>query len=145
MAKKSPKKFKTIEKDVVIDKANITKPTDIEWEGEELTAKSKTNIESDTGEGVPVVIRFFEFAANPETFKKYGKPPAQDLFNNHLKFLEGELWKDGLKFFTDVEPRLQFSKDYIRYRFAIPAIGQKGISLKGETKTLSQLLTNAKS
>lgn len=114
-----------------------------EWEGEEITAQSKTNIEDDKGTGQAVVLRFFDFGANPVAFKKE-KPTAQQLFNSHLRGMESLLWKDGLKVYSAVQPRLMFSKDKTRYRFVIPAISD-GTTLMTQTpQTLSQILHEKK-
>lgn len=134
--KKTSKKFKAVEKDAVDSPVQ-----DIEWEGEEIGAESDTKLEQDIGDGREIVIRFFEFGANPAVFEK-AKPTAQQLFNHHLNGIEAHLWKDGLQPFPEVEPRLMFSKDKKRYRFIIAAIPRLHAGFKGETKTLSQLLTN---
>ena len=130
------KKFKTIEKDAVAAPVK-----DIPWEGEEIAAESVTKIQDDRGDGRGVVLRFFDFGANPETFALH-KPTAQELFNTHMRGMESLLWRDGLKPFTDAEPRLMFSKDKKNYRFIIPCVPIRG-DLQN-TNTLSQLLTNTK-
>ena len=109
---KTPKrKFKVLEKDVEIkSKFGSDKIGDVQWEGEELGAESTTKITEDKGTGREVVLRFFDFGANPEVFKQH-KPTAQELFDGHRKGLESLLWRDGLKPFEDVQPRLMFSKD----------------------------------
>lgn len=143
MAKKTNKRFKAIEKDTILDKNDIRqKKEDLEWEGEDIQVSSGTDIREDTGVGQAILIRSFEFGANVAEFKKH-KPTAQELFNHSIKFMETELWKDGYKFYTDVEPRLQFRKDNMAYRFFIAAIPQRGQHLNIQTNTLSQLLTNS--
>lgn len=128
---KMVKKFKAIEK-----------KTDIEWEGEEVQAQSQTKLEMDTGSGPAVVLRFFDFATNLETFKQH-KPTAQELFDCHRKGIEVLLWKDGLKPFAEVSPRLMFSKDRSYYRFIVTCIPNNGNILFDRPKTLSELLTPA--
>ncbi len=135
MAKKD---FKVVEQNA---KNTPTGEKDIVWEGEEVTAESQTKIEDDKGTGQEIVLRFFEFAANREAFK-YHKPTAMELFSNHLKGIESLLWSDGLRFFEQVQPRLQFSKDKSRYRFIIPCIARVGETFIDKPKTLSQLLNN---
>ena len=137
MAKsKQGKKFKLKELD-----AKDAPVKDIEWEGEEVGAESDTKLEEDLGTGQPIVLRFFDFGANVEEFKK-NKPTAQDLFNSHLRGIESLLWRDGLKPFDGVEPRLMFSKDKSHYRFIIACIPSSGNTLIDNTQTLSQLLKN---
>ncbi len=135
---KMAKKFKAIEKDAV--NLPSKKVEDLQWEGEEVQTESKTKIEEDQGTGQPVILRFFEFGANFETFKQH-KPTAQELFNSHIKGMESLLWSDGLKIYHEVEPRLMFSKDKTKYRFIIPCIPTNGSALVDTPRTLSQLLT----
>lgn len=123
---KKTKKFKSLDK----------KTKDV-WEGEEVVAQSDTKLESDLGTGQPVVIRFFEFGANPEIFKQH-KPTAQELFDSHRKGIESLLWRDGLRPYEGVEPRLMFSKNKSHYRFVITCIPKE--TLLDKPNTLSQLL-----
>ncbi len=127
-------KFKAIEKNAV--NAPVK---DIQWEGEEVAVESKTKIEEDKGTGRAVVLRFFDFGANPQAFKIH-KPTAQELFNTHLKGIEAVLWKDGLKVLPEVQPRLMFSKDKTKYRFIIPSVPVSYSSKFENTQTLSQIL-----
>lgn len=136
LTNKSNKKFKTIEK----VKTN-SKEEEILWEGEEVTVQSDTKIESDLGTGQAIVIRFFEFAANPDAFKQH-KPTAQELFNSHRKGIEALLWRDGLKPFEGVEPRVMFSKDLKHYRFITTCIPNSENTMIDTPQTLSQLLTH---
>lgn len=134
---KKPTKFKSIEKNA---KDVPSKDKDILWEGEEVSAQSTTKIESDLGTGQAVVIRFFEFGANPEVFKIH-KPTAQELFNSHRKGIESLLWRDGLRPYEGIEPKLMFSKNHKNYRFIITCIPTLGSALVDTPQTLSQLLT----
>jgi hypothetical protein len=131
------KKFKSIEKNA--KNLPSKKVEDLQWEGEEVRAESKTKLEEDKGTGRPIVLRFFEFGANFAAFKNR-KPTAQELFNSHKKGMEAMLWSDELVFFQDVEPRLQFSKDGSKYRFIIPCIPRSGSVLVDAPKTLSELV-----
>lgn len=130
------KKFKTIEKD-----AKDSPVKDIQWEGEEIGVQSDTKIEEDKGTGREIILRFFDFAANPEVFKQH-KPTPQELFDTHKKGMASMLWTDGLTPYEVIEPRLLFSKDKSQYRFVISCIPSTGNTLIDKTHTLSQLLTN---
>lgn len=132
-----PKKFKTVEKNA--RNTPSKKVEDIQWEGEEVSAQSETKLESDTGTGKPIVIRFFDFGANPLVFKQH-QPTAQELFDSHRKGIESLLWRDGLKPIEGIEPRLMFSKDKSSYRFVITCVTSQ--ALVDTPKTLSQLLTS---
>lgn len=142
---KSNKKFKVVEENAIDAPVK-----DIPWEGEELEAKSKTKIEDDGGYGQAIVLRFFDFGANPEIFRRH-QPSAQELFNQHIRGIESLLWGDGLKPFIEVQPQLLFSvdgkkfesfnpkgKQYKFYRFTIACVPMQ--ALIETPKTLSQLL-----
>lgn len=132
------KKFKAIEKDVL--DAPVSEPKiDLEWEGEQIEVQSDTKLEADHGTGNELVLRFFDFAANPEVFKQH-KPTAQQLFECHRKGMEALLWSDGLKPYHKIEPRLLFSKDNTKYRFVLSCIPSLGNTLLDKTHTLSELL-----
>jgi hypothetical protein len=128
------KKFKTVEKDAVDSPVK-----DIQWEGEEIGVESDTKIEQDTGTGQAIVLRFFDFAGNPEVFKQH-KPTAQELFESHKRGMESMLWTDGLTPYHAIEPRLLFSKDKAHYRFVISCIPSLGNTIIEKSKTLSELL-----
>lgn len=131
---KTDKKFKLTEKNA------INAPVkNIEWEGEELQAQSKTHLEQDLGTGAKTVYRFFEFAANPEAFKNR-KPTAQELFNDNKKGIMAMLWKDELRPLEQIEPRLIFSKNKKFFRIIIICVSTSIIGILEDTKTLSQLL-----
>ena len=130
------KKFKAFEKN-----AKNAPVKNIEWEGEEVTTHSQINLEEDTGTGKEVILRFFDFGVNFQAFKNH-KPSAQELFDNHRQGLESLMWRDGLRPFEEVEPRLIFSKDKKHYRFIIACTPTLNSVLTDKPQTLSQLLTN---
>lgn len=138
-AKPKKEKFKIIEEKAVDSKKEDI--GDIEWEGEELGAESTTKLEEDKGTGGAIVIRFFDFAANPEVFRVH-TPTANELFSSHRTGMEAMLWKDGLTPTDAVEPRLMFSKDKSKYRFAISCIPSQ--ALIDSPQTLSQLIHGSK-
>jgi hypothetical protein len=127
-------KFKTVEKN-----AKNAPVKDITWEGEEIAVESKTKLEEDKGTGQTVILRVFEFAANPITFKQH-KPTAQELFSSHLQGIKSLLWRDGLAPYEAVEPRLIFSKDKSMYRFIIPCVATIGSTVIDKPQTLSQIV-----
>lgn len=133
MAKK--KTFKTVELD-----AKDSPVKDIQWEGEEIGVESDTKIESDKGTGQEIILRFFDFAANPQTFRQQ-QPTEQQLFDSHRKGIESLLWTDGMMPYNIIEPRLLFSKDKTHYRFVVACVPSLGNTLIDKTKTLSELLT----
>jgi len=128
------KKFKVIEKD-----AKDAPTKDIEWEGEEVQAESTTKIQEDKGTGQPIILRFFDFAANKEVFAQH-TPTAQELFNAHRNGMEAMLWTDGLTPCEAIEPRILFAKDKSHYRFVVSCIPSSGNTIIETTKTLSDIL-----
>lgn len=108
------------------------------YQVEEVEAKSKTNLEDDKGKGNEVILRFFEYTANPLAFKDH-LPSGQELFNAHLKEMEIKLWQDGLKPDSNIEPRLLFSKDKTHYKFVIGCRLGKGQILTQTPVTLTEL------
>jgi len=130
------KKFKVTELD-----AKDAPVKDIQWEGEELGVESTTKLEEDGGTGQAIVLRFFDFAANPEVFKQH-KPTANELFSSHRMGMDALLWKDGLNPCQEIEPRLIFSKDRSMYRFVVSCIPTQ--ALVDNPKTLKQLIHESK-
>lgn len=133
MAKKD-KKFKVVE-----ENAKNAPTRDIQWEGEEVTTQSDTKLEQDLGTGHAVILRFFDFGSNVEAFRKH-KPTAQELFESHRQGMEALLWKDGMKPYEGVEPRLMFSKNKEHYRFIIACVPSRGNVLIDTPQTLSQII-----
>lgn len=139
MAKRVYKNKKTTDTIQEIGEIKDDVKTGENWQATQLEVKSETPLEKDQGLGDPLVLRFFDYKANPLSFKKK-QPTAQELFNVHLKQIEVELWKDGLRPEVAVEPRLMFSKDKTGYRIVIGARLSRGRLLREETKTLTQLI-----
>ena len=109
-----------------------------DYEVSSAEAQSKTNLEMDEGHGDAVIIRRFEFAMNAEAFR-LGRPDKQQLFNYHIKGLEVALWKDGLKVFPDVAPRLVIDEKSMKYSIFVAAKVARGHMLGVNPQTLSQL------
>jgi len=124
---------------VVVEKDAKDAPVkDIVWQGKDVEVESQTKLEEDTGWGAPVIIRQFMFGVNPEAFN-YHPPTKQELFNSHLKGIEIMLWKDGLKVWPDVPPRLIFTKKKDRYTIFVAATPAKGHQLRETPQTLTQI------
>ena len=115
--------------------------TTLEWEGKELQVESGTKLESDKGEGNPLVLRFFDFSANPLAFRDR-LPTAQEIFNSHIRGIEMSLWKDGLLIETTLEPRLLLSKAKDHYRIIIGARYNRFKVLKEKPLTLHEIVSS---
>ena len=138
MAKKKTKDFKIKEENA----QNVPKGSykDIDWEGQELEFHSDELKGGDAGNAV--VMRFFEYRANPQAFKL--KPPSvQELFDFHVKEIQLALWKDGLKPIIEVQPRFMQSKDTKYYRFVVAASPLRGQMVNETPKTLTEILREA--
>jgi len=103
-----------------------------------IEVKSDRNLEDDKGEGNAVIIRQFKFALNPQVWHEV-KPDKQALFNSHLKGIELALWKDGMKVFSDSEPRVSIDAQTGTYSIFVAAQPMKGHILKERPQTLSQI------
>lgn len=112
-----------------------------DYEVKQGEVHSDIKLEADEGHGSAIVIRSFDFKANPQAFKER-TPSKQELFNAHAKQIEIILHKDGLQVMPDVKPQLILSKQRNHYRIVIGAEPRKGqnISLRDQDKfqTLSQ-------
>ncbi len=103
----------------------------------EVSTESKTKLEDDKGEGKEIILRQFEYTANPETFNNR-IPTGQELFNAHQKEIEISLWKDGLVVEPKIDPRLILSKDNTHYKFFIGCRLGRGQILTQTPLTLSE-------
>lgn len=138
MAKKKTKDFKIKEDNAEVPKGSYK---DIDWEGQEIEYHSDELTGGDTGSAV--IMRFFDYRANPQTFKQ--RPPTvQELFNIHSKEIELTLWKDGMKAITEVNPRFMMSKDQKYYRFVVAASPLRGQKVNETPKTLTEILSETR-
>ena len=108
------------------------------WIGQEIEATSDPLIDSGTGR--PVIIRMFEFAANPEVLKRE-KPTKQQLFNSHAAQIKSFLWRDGLQPYEAVSPKVTTSKKREKYRIFVTCEPRPGVVLAEKTHTLQELTT----
>ena len=134
MVKKKTKDFKIKEENAEVPKGSYK---DIDWEGQEIEVHSDELKGGETGNAV--IMRFFDFKANPVAFKA-NPPTVQDLFNIHSKEIELSLWKDGLKPIVEVNPRFMQSKDTKHYRFVVAASPLRGQMVNQAPQTLTELL-----
>ncbi len=107
-----------------------------QWYGQEVSANSDPLV--DSGTGTPIIMRFFEFEANPEMFKH--KPTNQELFNAHSQQIRMMLWGDGLEPFQGIEPKIIRSKNKPSYRIMITCIPKKGVAVTDTSQTLQQII-----
>jgi hypothetical protein len=103
---------------------------------------SDIHLEEDTGHGKSIVIRSFDFKANPQAFKDR-TPSKQELFNAHAKQIEILLWKDGLNVMPDVKPQLILSKQRNHYRIVVGAEPRKGQIILPSDQNKHQTLAQA--
>ena len=122
----------------------MTKPSksgEGDWYGQQAQTESQPLV--DSGTGVPVIMRFFEFKANPENLRR-DKPTKQELFNSHYQQIKITLWADGLQALESIEPAVILSKKKDSYRIMVTCIPKEGVALNETTQTLQQLIkTNA--
>lgn len=110
-----------------------------DWFGQEVETKSDPMI--DSGSGSAIILRTFDFEANPESFKKL-KPTKQELFDSHSQQIKMFLWKDGLEPIDIIEPRIIISKKKDGYRIFIGCKAKDGVALMEKPQTLQELMNN---
>lgn len=143
MAKNSKPKVKLegVDLDKVIKATTKVKDktSDDTWYASDVQSDfSKTSLQMDKGEGEKLILKFFHFNVNPETFEKQ-QPTAQFLLNTHLHQIEEQLWVAGLKIDPNVEPRVMFSKDNKMYHIVVGSRLARGKILSQEALTLPEL------
>lgn len=106
------------------------------WEGQEIEVKGDPLIDSGTGK--PVIIRMFQFAANPEILKKV-KPSKQELFNSHAMQIKSMLYADGLMPLEGISPTVNTSKKNEMYRIFVTCEARPGVVVAERPKTLQEL------
>lgn len=99
---------------------------------------SDVRLEDDIGVGKGIIIRSFDFAANPEAFKRY-TPSKQELFNAHMREIELFLWKDGYVLMKEVNPQLKLSKNRKYYRISVGAEPKLGEYIADQPMTLTDI------
>ena len=110
--------------DHIVGKVGITEQSlekDIQWEATKGEVHSDVRLEDDTGHGKAVIIRAFDFQANPEAFRSH-VPSKQELFSAHREQIVGMLYADQLKIYEDVEPRVIISKNKRNYRIVVAGL-----------------------
>lgn len=114
---------------------------ELDYDVSTVQAQSDVKLEDDLGSGHAVIMRMFEFGANPIAFKQY-KPTKQELFNSHAKQIELTLWGDGLQVMPEVNPTVTINKKKTKYRIFVGAIANKGVlfSHNDKPQTLSKLI-----
>ena len=122
----------------IVDNARQISEEAAQWQATQGEVHSDTKFEDDKGTGNAVIIRSFDFKANPEAFAQR-TPSKQELFNAHAKQIEGFLWEDGLEVMYDVKPRLSLEKKNRGYRISVAATPRKGHLLFEAPKTLTEL------
>ncbi len=107
------------------------------WEGQDIEVKGDPLVNDNTGR--PIILRVFEFQANPVTLKKM-RPNKQELFNSHAMQIKTMLWGDGLQVVKEVPPKIIISKKKDRYQIFVTCELKTGVSLLEQTQTLQDLL-----
>lgn len=103
---------------------------------------SDIHLEDDEGSGKTIVIRSFDFKANPEAFRQH-TPSKQELFSAHAKQIEILLWEDGLEVMPDVNPQVILSKRRTGYRIVVGAEPRRGQIITRRDQDRIQTLSQA--
>lgn len=126
-----------------VDIAGFTGEQDLEWKAKQGEVHSDVKLEDDLGYGKKVVLRVFDFKANPVAFK-HQTPSKQELFNSHAKDIEMFLWKDGLVAMPEVKPQIKLSKSRTHYRIVVGAEPRMGQQIHDVAHTLKELKNEGK-
>lgn len=117
------------------------KESSVHYDIKQGEVHSDIHLEDDEGSGKTIVVRSFDFKANPQAFREY-TPSKQELFNAHAHQIEAYLWADGLEVMPDVHPQVILNKRRTGYRIVVGAEPRKGqiITRRDQDKiqTLSQ-------
>jgi len=120
------------------DISGLAPVSDLQWKATQGEVHSDTKLEDDIGQGRKIVIRSFDYKANPEAFKLH-IPEKQELFNYHARGIEEFLWGDGLVLVKEVQPKLIISKDKTGYRIIVGATNRFGEYFNDNAQTLTQI------
>lgn len=123
----------------IVDNSRQISEDATQWKATQGEVHSDTKFEDDKGTGAAVIIRSFDFKANPEAFRER-TPSKQELFNAHAKQIEYFLHNDGLDVFPDMNPQIKLSKKRDGYRIVVAAIPLKGQLLRERPQTLTELV-----
>lgn len=117
-----------------VEKDGLDTGKDIKWEATKGEVHSKTTFEDDAGEGIPVIIRAFQFQLPPGLPHT---PSKQELLDHHTKRIEVFLWKDGLELIQ--EPKVVFGKKGKFEIFALCTPSKGNLIWNHTPQTLSQI------
>ncbi len=106
------------------------------WEAQEVGVNSNVPL-VDAGTGKEYIIRQFDFHFNPEVIKRGMPVDKQSIFNQHWRQIQLVLWKDGLKAYEGVEPRMLISKK--TYKIIIVCEPRIGVMVADKARTLQQI------
>lgn len=121
-----------------VDELGSTKLDGHDHDVSSIETQSETKLEDDKGTGRPLVIRTYTFELNSKAFKVH-VPTKQELFDGHVRGIETSLWRDGLTFAKDHEPRVLFNKKQTHYTIFVIAEPSRGNVITDNTRTLTEL------
>ena len=105
----------------VVDEQSIEGESNVQYDVQQGEVHSDVRLEDDKGTGKAVVLRHFDYKANPAAFKAH-TPSKQELFNAHKNQIYAFLLDDQMKPFEEVSPRVILSKRKDGYRIIVAAL-----------------------
>lgn len=120
------------------DIRGLAPTTDLQWKVTQGEVHSDTKLEDDIGTGRQIVIRSFDYKANPEAFR-FSTPTKQELFDAHKRGIEEFLYRDGLVRVEEVAPKLIISKDKTGYRIIVGATNRMTEYFADKAQTLTDI------
>lgn len=116
---------------------------DGDWQGQTVEATSDKHLEDDHGTGEHVILRTYQFLANPLAFSNH-TPSVQDIFESHRNGITALLWQDGLTPRLDIPPQFVLAKDKKSYLFIVASTPSVGQSVLETSKTLSEIINETR-
>ena len=111
-----------------------------EWIDQDLAVKADTPL-IDSATGKKLIVRLFDFQWNKGIKRQdieRAKMNKQELFNNYANYIKSFLWKDGLIYREDHDPKLIFTKT--GYRIAVLCEARLGLNIFEKGQTLQDIL-----
>ena len=112
-----------------------------EWIDQDLAVKADTPL-IDSATGKKLIVRLFDFKWSKGANIAQAKNNKQDFFNSHAKYIKDFLWKDGLSYREDHDPKMIFNKT--GYRIAVLCEARLGLNIFEKGKTLQDIFKGKK-
>ena len=107
-----------------------------EWIDQDLAVKADTPL-IDSATGKKLIVRMFDFHWHRGKKPHNAQDNKQLIFNSHANYIKSFLWKDGLIYREDHDPKLIFTKQ--GYRIAVLCEARLGLNIFEKGHTLQDI------